>query len=42
MDLEKCYMKPSVKTQEPIQNYFKETFDILLDLLQALTTNVSY
>ena len=38
MGLEKCYMTSSVK----LKIYFKQAFDLFLDLPRALTTNVSY
>ena len=41
MDLEKCYMKSSVKLKNQLKIYFKQAFDLFLDLPQALTTNVS-
>ena len=42
MDLEKCYVTSSVKLKNQLKIYFKQAFDLFLDLPQALTTNVSY
>lgn len=42
MDLKKCYTKSSVKLKNQLKIYFKQAFDLYLDLPQALTTNVSY
>ena len=42
MDLEKCYMKNSVKLKNQLKIYFKQAFNLFLDLRQALTTNASY
>ena len=42
MDLEKCYITSSVKLKNLLKMYFKQAFDLFLDLPQALTRNVSY
>ena len=42
MDLEKYYIMSSVKLKNQLKIYFKQAFDLFLDLPQALTTNVSY
>ena len=42
VDLEKCYMTSSVKLKNQLKIYFKQAFDLFLDLPQALTMNVSY
>ena len=41
MDLEQCYIMSSVKLKNQLKIYFKQAFDLFLDLPQALTTNVS-
>ena len=41
IDLEKCSIKSSVKLKNQLKIYFKQAFDLFLDLTQALTTNVS-
>ena len=42
MDLEKCNITSSVKLKNQLKIYFKQAFDLFLDLPQALTMNVSY
>ena len=41
MDLEKCYMTSSVKLKNQLKIYFKQAFNLFLDLPQALIMNVS-
>ena len=36
------YKTSSVKLKTQLKIYFKQAFDLFLDLSQALTTNVSY
>ena len=38
MDLEKSYMTSSVKVKNQLKIYFKQAFDLFLDLPQALTS----
>ena len=40
MDLETCHITSSVKHKNQLKIYFKQAFDLFLDLPQALTVNV--
>ena len=38
MDLKKCYITSSVKLKNQLKIYFKQAFDLFLDLPQVFTT----